>query len=193
MNPVSHFLVSWSFAEPVHLDLRDKAIVTWLGVAPDLDGMGGVVDLLARSFGYTSPDLYGQFHHEVFHGLFGAILLPAVAIIFARKRLNTFLLGFIVMHLHMLCDIVGSRGINREDIWPINYLAPFSQKFAFEWNGQWEINAWPNVVITIALIIFMFVRTISHGHSVVSLFKMRAHEAFVLTVQTRWKNFRGHV
>ena len=191
MNPVSHFLVSWSLAESSNQDSRDKAIITWLGVAPDLDGLGGVVDIVAKFFGYQDPELYGHFHHELFHGLFAAILFPSIAMVFARNRLKSFLLGVLVIHLHLFCDLIGSRGVNMEDIWPINYLAPFSDALTLSWSGQWQINAWPNVTITIILIIFMFSRTITHGHSIVSLFNQQAHIVFVQTVQTRWKKIRG--
>ena len=194
MNPVSHLLASWAFAESFDLDSRDRKMIAWLGVAPDLDGLGGVIDVVYRTLGYDDPELYEQFHHELFHGIFGAILLPSVVALIARKRLKVFLLGFLVIHLHLICDLVGSRGINMDDVWPINYLAPFSHVFSLTWSGQWQINAWQNVLITIGLIIFMFERTISQGHSIVSLFHLNAHKAFVLTVQSRWNKIRnrGH-
>lgn len=44
MNPITHLLASWSLAEASALDERDRAVVAWVGVAPDLDGFGALVD-----------------------------------------------------------------------------------------------------------------------------------------------------
>jgi inner membrane protein len=191
MNPITHLLVSWSCVEPLKITPRDKTIVTWLGISPDLDGLGAIVDVLGPYVGLPNLELYSQYHHQLFHGIFCAILLPAIAVIFACNRLMTFLLGFLVIHLHLLCDLVGSRGLHYEDIWPIHYLFPLNHSFKLEWSGQWPLNAWPNIVLTIILLGFMFMRTITHGQSIISLFSLRAHEAFVLAVQIRWKKIRG--
>lgn len=191
MNTLTHFLVSWSLVENTNLDSRGKAIVTWLGVLPDLDGLGGIIDVVAHLFGDTNSDFYAQYHHHLFHGLFGALFLPFIAVSVAHKKLSTFLFGVLVIHLHLFCDFIGSRGFSLEDIWPIHYLAPFSENFTFSWSGQWQLNAWQNVMLTIALLIFMFMRSITHGHSVVSLFSNRAHEIFVYTIRSRWEKIKG--
>lgn len=191
MNPITHLLVSWSFVEPIKINPRDKAIVTWLGISPDLDGLGAIADVLAPYIGLPNPELYAQYHHQLFHGFFCAILLLAIAVIFASNRLLTFLLGFLIIHLHLFCDLVGSRGHHYEDIWPVHYLAPLNNSFTLQWSGQWPLDAWPNIVLTIGLLGFMFMRTITHGHSIISIFNLRAHESFVKTVQTRWKRIRG--
>ena len=45
----------------------------------------------------------------------------------------------------------GARGPDGEP-WPIPYLVPFSPTPRLVWSGQWALNAWPNVLLTAALI-----------------------------------------
>ena len=191
MNPITHLLASWSLAEVSGLDLRDRAIVTWVGAAPDLDGLGAITDTASRLLGYGDPALYERIHHVLLHGLFGSLLLPAIGLAFARRRLATFLWGIVAVHLHLACDLVGSRGPTTDDIWPVHYLGPFSEAVTLAWSGQWPLNAWPNIVFTLGLIAFVFVRAASVGHSPVSLFNTTAHEAFVTAVQGRWRQIKG--
>lgn len=191
MNPITHLLTSWSLAEVSGLQTRDRAVVTWVGLAPDLDGLGVVPDVVARSVGLGDPALYERFHHLLLHGFFGGIVLSALGAAFSRRKLSTFLWGFAAVHVHLLCDLVGSRGPTPDDIWPIHYLGPFSDALTFSWSGQWPLNAWLNIAFTFALIALVFVRAVVAGRSPVSLFSTWAHEAFVLTVQNRWRSIRG--
>lgn len=190
MNPITHLLASWSIAEVAGLEERDRAVVSWAGLAPDLDGLGIVVDSAARLLGFSDPALYGRFHHVLLHGLFGALLLPALGLAFARRRLAAFLWAFAAVHVHLACDLVGSRGPAGDDVWPIHYLAPFTDAVTFSWQGQWPLNAWPNIVFTLGLLAFAFSRTARMGHSPVSLVSSRAHEAFVAAVRNRWGRVR---
>lgn len=190
MNPVTHLLASWSLAEASGLDRRDRAIVTWIGVAPDLDGLGLAADAVSRLTGLGNPALYGLYHHFVLHGLFGALLLSAIGIVFAGRRLAVLLWGLAAVHLHLACDLVGSRGPSALDIWPIHYLGPFSDAGTLAWSGQWPLDAWPNIVFTLGLLAFVFARAASVGHSPLDLFNARAHAAFVAAVQGRWRRFR---
>src|SRR5262249_898229 len=109
MNVVTHFLASWAFAEHTTTGGRDSSLVTWAGVAPDLDGLGAIVDAGNRLLG-RQTFLYGTYHHVLLHGLFGALLIPALLCVWARNRARVFALGFLAAHLHLLCDLVGSRG-----------------------------------------------------------------------------------
>lgn len=190
MSPITHLLASWSMAELTRLDRRDRAVIAWVGLAPDLDGLGVLPDLAARLLGMGDPALYGRLHHALLHGLLGALLVPACALAFAHRRVRTFLWCVAVVHLHLLCDLVGSRGPAAEDIWPIPYLAPFSEAWTFEWAGQWALNAWPNVFFTLGLLAFVFVRAATADSSPVQLFSEKAHAAFVTTVQARWRRIR---
>lgn len=186
MSPITHFLASWSLAEIAGLDERDKVIVTWLGTAPDLDGFGAITDTVVRALGDGDPALYERFHHSLLHGGFGSLLLPAIGLAFARRRGRTFLFGVAAIHLHLLCDLVGSRGVTADQIWPIHYLGPFSESLTWSWAGQWPLNGWPNILFSVGLMGFAMARAATVGHSPVRLLNRRADAAFVSVVKARW-------
>jgi LexA-binding, inner membrane-associated putative hydrolase len=190
MSPITHFLASWSLADVTGLRGRDQALVTWCGVAPDLDGLGVVVDLANSALGRPESWHYGRFHHALLHGLPAAIAIPLMLALFATNRLRMFLVGVAAVHLHFLCDIVGSRGPGVGDVWPLAYLAPFSQRSTVQWAGQWPLNAWPNIAFTLVLIAYAFHRAVEAGYSPVGVFSKRADRAFVETVQARWRALR---
>src|SRR5262245_23284243 len=133
MNPITHFLASWTTADLARLDSRDRALVSVCGVAPDLDGLGVVVDYANRMLGRPESWYFGQYHHALLHGLPAAIVIPGIVAILARDRLRTFMVGVLVVHLHFLCDLVGARGPGVDDIWPIPYLASISSRLTLQW------------------------------------------------------------
>ena len=190
MSPLTHFLASWTLAEIAELDERDKAIVTWIGTAPDLDGFGAITDTIVRTVGYGEPDLYERFHHGLLHGGFGSLLLPVIGLAFARRRARTFGLGVAAVHVHLACDFVGSRGVTADQIWPIHYLGPFSDALTWAWAGQWPLNGWPNILFSVGLMGFVMVRAATVGHSPVRLVNRRADAAFVNAVQARWRQLK---
>jgi inner membrane protein len=187
MSPITHFLASWSLADVTGLRDRDQALVTWCGVLPDVDGLGVVVDGANKLLGRPDSWYFGQFHHALLHGAFAAIAIPLALAFFAAHRLRVFLVGVLVVHLHYLCDLVGSRGPGVDDIWPIPYLAPFSERLTLQWSGQWPLNAWPNIVFTMLLLAFGFFRAVHGGYSPVGVISTRADRAVVQTVQARWR------
>lgn len=187
MNPVTHLLASWSVAGAARQRDRDLALATWCGVLPDIDGLGVVVDEFNELTGRPESWYFGEYHHALLHGLFGATVISLSLSLFARRRLRTFLVGFGVAHLHFLCDVVGSRGPDADDIWPIRYLAPFSERLTIRWSGQWALNAWPNILLTAVLLAFVFYRAAGDGYSPVGMFSVRADHIFVETVRARWR------
>lgn len=191
MNPITHLLASWSLAEASDLDLEDRNLVAWCGVLPDLDGLGAIVDLGNRVLGRPESFWYGQFHHSLLHGLFGAVLISTILATGASRRGRVFLVGFGVVHFHLLCDLVGSRGPDSADIWPISYASPFSERLGVSWSGQWALNAWPNIVFTVALLSFAFYRAVTVSRSPVSLFSRKGNDVFVGTVRARWQGISG--
>ena len=63
MSPVTHFLASWVFASLPHLERRDLALVAFAGIAPDIDGIGIVPELLTRHS--THPlDCFSRYHSK---------------------------------------------------------------------------------------------------------------------------------
>src|SRR4051794_36241284 len=49
MSPVTHFLSGWALANATPFDHRDRALVTWACVIPDIDGFGAVPQWLTRN------------------------------------------------------------------------------------------------------------------------------------------------
>lgn len=185
MSPVTHLLLSWSVADSFALGPRDRALVTVAGLAPDLDGLVVLVDLGARLVGRPEPFLYGQYHHMLTHGMPAAIVLALLAGLAAVQRARTAALALLVVHLHLLCDLVGSRGPGPDDLWPLAYLAPLSDRCTLVWTGQWALNAWPNIALTVALMVLVLGRAVRRGYSPVGLLSSRADEAFVATLRAR--------
>ena len=180
MSPETHLLTSWVIAAKGTNTARDCRLVTLAGIVPDADGLGLIVDLLT---GRTM--LYHQYHHLLFHGLFGALLVSTIFAILARERWRVFVLAFLVFHLHLLCDFVGSRGPAPEDLWPIHYLGPFSRYPVWNWSGQWALDAWQNRVFGILVLAAALWLPLRYGHSVVGVFNRKA-DAVVVAILCKW-------
>jgi hypothetical protein len=112
---------------------RDRRLVAWAGVAPDLDGL----TLLA------GVEAYGRWHHVVMHGIVGAALSTACVAALARERVKTAGLALAAFHLHLLCDLFGS-GV----AWGIVYFWPFSDYEYFS-PYRWDLASWQNVTVTV--------------------------------------------
>lgn len=188
MNPITHLLVGWSVAEQTDLSLRDRKIVTWAGVIPDLDGLSVIPDMVNQMLGRPPSWYFFRFHHSLTHGLPAAMLCAITVFLIAQKRVKTALFALLAFHLHLLCDLVGSRGPDPGDIWPLPYLEPLSGRLTFSWSGQWPLNAWPNIALTVALLGLVFVRAVRRGYSPVSLFSTRADAVFVATLRSRFSS-----
>jgi inner membrane protein len=185
LSPITHLLASWTTGDIGRLRNRDLTLITLCGLLPDADGFGLIFDLINRARGSRSY-YYFLYHHEIFHGLFGAIMIPLMLCAWATNRVRMFVVGFIAVHLHLLCDAVGSRGPGVEDLWPIPYFAPFSKRGTIQWTGQWPLDAWPNFAFTVLLLAYVFVRVVRSGYSPVAMFSRGAERAFVETAKNRW-------
>lgn len=185
MNVLTHFFAGWALAEVAATTPRERAIVTWAAVAPDLDGLSIVADLGSRALGRPESDFYFRYHHMWTHGLPAAIVAGIVAGLLAEKRLRTAFLAMVSFHLHLLCDVLGSRGPTPSDIWPIGYLEPLSARLRFSWTGQWALNDWRNILFTVAPIALALFLGVRRGYSPVSLFSKKADAAVVATLRTR--------
>ena len=93
-------------------------------------------------------------------------------------------LAFLAFHLHLLFDLFGSRSPDGYQ-WPIHYLWPFSDFWQFTWSGQWELNAWPNFVITGAALVITFLLAWKRGYSPLEIVSERADRAFVETLRNQ--------
>jgi inner membrane protein len=184
MSPVTHFLAAWFAAGAARLDRRDAILVAAAGTLPDVDGLGVVVDLVTKG-GEHPTEWFGVVHHTFGHCALFAILSAIAVAGFATQRRRAALLAVLVVHVHLLADLVGARG-PEGDPWPIPYLWPLPDSILLKWDGQWALNAWPNFVITLALIagtIFLARRT---GFSPVGIVSQRADEAFVAALRRRF-------
>jgi hypothetical protein len=119
-----------------HCRRRDRALVTLAGVAPDVDGLGAIADMLTRNSQYPL-DWFARYHHSL-HNLGFALLVALAASALANQRGKAAALAFLSCHLHLLEDLIGSRGPDGYQ-WPIPYLMPFSRTVELSWRGQWAL------------------------------------------------------
>jgi hypothetical protein len=140
MHAPVHLALSWLAG--YHLEeRRDRRLVTWAGVVPDLDALsllGGVA-------------AYSQYHHVLAHGLLAAVVGTGLWTVLARKRGQVLFWSLVTFHLHLVCDLLGS---GRD--WAIVYWWPFSRsefmspygwplaspQNAFVWLGAVAATIW---------------------------------------------------
>src|SRR5262245_19680544 len=151
MSPITHFLVGCAVANcATSLNKRERAMITWASVVPDVDGLGIIAERLTRDSEHPLT-WWSDYHHVLGHNVGFAFVAAATAAIFAKHKTKTSLLVFFAFHLHLFADLLGARGPDG-DQWPIPYLLPFSKQVHLTWSGQWALNAWPNFAITAVLI-----------------------------------------
>lgn len=113
------------------------------------------------------------------HGIFGGVLIALALACFAQRRWRVVWLSLAVFHLHVLCDLAGSRGPTPADLWPIFYLGPFTKDPMWIWKGQWPLDAWRNRLLTLALFIWALWLAPRRGYSFVGVFNRRLDGVFV--------------
>ena len=185
MHPVTHLLAGWIVADECKLKGRDRALVAWSCVVPDLDGIGYVIDFINKTFNGHETTFYEIYHHNWGHGLPAALLVAVIVSFFAIEKRKTTLLAFLTFHLHLLMDLAGSRGSNPIDIWSIYYLSPFSEKLTLTWSGQWPLTSWQNTSFTIILMLFCFYTATRRDYSIVTLFNQKGDRVFV-NILKKW-------
>lgn len=205
MSPITHFFAGWLLASvsptgrPTTLTRREKALVVAAAVAPDIDGLGIIPELLTRN---TSHPLWFSEYHHALHTLAFALICTIAAYILAGPMANftfgpsiqgrrlpthpwlTAFLVFISFHLHLLCDLIGARGPDG-DQWPIPYLKPFSNSVQLTWHGQWALNAWQNFVITGIFLAATFWFAWKYQSSPLEMVSERWNGAFVTALKNR--------
>jgi inner membrane protein len=188
MSPVTHFLTGWVFANCARLDRRDRALVTLASVAPDIDGLGIIPELLTRNSNH--PLLWFSLYHHSLHTLIFALVTAVVFFVLAHQKWKTGVLAFVSFHLHLIEDVVGSRGPDGYQ-WPIPYLKPFSSAVELTWHGQWALSAWPNIAITVALLFTTLWLAWSRGFSPLEIVSESADAVFVGTLRKRFPKGQG--
>jgi inner membrane protein len=183
VSPVTHLLSGWLLANAAGLDRRGRMVVTLASVAPDVDGFGFLPELLKRNS--ANPiTWYSQYHHTFGHCLLFAGLAAVIGAIAAPAvRMRVLLFAFLSVHLHLFMDLVGS-GAPDGYRWPIPYLFP-SRRIVWSWSGQWAVNAWPNVVLTLAMLVATFWLATYAGRTPVEVFSS-ATDTKVAAAFKRW-------
>src|SRR6266853_1526905 len=182
MSPVTHFLTGWVLANSASLSRRERALVTLACVVPDIDGLGIVAEYMTRNSRHPI-EWFSTYHHSL-HSLPFAIVVAAVTFALATQRWKTASLAFLSFHIHLLEDLVWSRGPDGYQ-WPIPYLVPFSHACELTWRGQWALNAWPNFAITISLLLMTFYLARKRGFSPLEMVSLKADAAFVAALRKR--------
>ena len=186
MSPITHFFLGWAVAGTAPgLRRRERTLITWAAVVPDLDAIGIVPELLTRD--RPEPLLwFSEYHHLLAHNLGFGLLVTALAFALARRRRVLVAgLAFLSFHTHILGDIAGGQGPDGYS-WPIPYLLPFSDRWQLEWSGQWQLNAWPNFLITGALLALTLAWARRRGYSPLEMVSARADQALVATLRQRF-------
>lgn len=184
MNPLTHLLAGWTLGAPFLEDRRGRVLVTLASLAPDLDGAGLILDL-AAGHGPEQMAWFSRFHHVLGHNVGFALAVAAGAAALARsRRARVGLLSLGAVHLHLLGDLVGSRGPDGWS-WPIPYLLPFSPTPELSVSWQWALDAWPNLALTGALLALALGLARWRGASPVEILSLRADRAVVEAIRRR--------
>src|SRR5262245_50011459 len=94
MSPITHFFIRWAVANSVPtLTKRDRAMITWASVVPDVDGLGIIAERLTQNSAHPL-NWWSDYHHVLGHNLGFAMAIPALAAVFARQRIKAMLLVF---------------------------------------------------------------------------------------------------
>jgi inner membrane protein len=182
MSPVTHFLIGWVVANADSDNRRERAMIAIAGIVPDVDGLGVIIDYALQDKALT---LWSKFHHALAHNLSFGLIVAAFTFWLAKRHWKTALLALLSFHLHLLGDLVGSRGPDGYQ-WPIPYFYPFTTNWALRWQGQWELNAWPNFVITGCALITTFYLAWKRGYSPLEMISTFADVKFVETLRRRF-------
>jgi hypothetical protein len=168
VHPPTHLALSWLAGCRLQAR-RDRVLVAWAGLAPDLDGL----TLLA------GVEAYGRWHHVLSHGLAAALVCTALVAVAARERVKTALLALAAFHLHLVCDLLGS---GRE--WGIVYLHPQSD-FEYFTPFGWPLPSWQNMTVTALALLAIAWQGITRGRTFVEALLPRAADAAVVEVLRR--------
>ena len=163
MNPIGHYLVVWALAvQWPGLRRFDRALIVAGGLAPDLDGLGIFAEFVTR---HSEPPLYwwSEYHHTIGHNACAGLVVGSLAWLLSRRPMVA-MLALASFHLHLLADLAGGRGPDGYQ-WPIPYLWPLRSDLSLTVPWQWQLNAWPNVAISVTLMAYALWAAWSLGRS----------------------------
>lgn len=184
MQGPSHLLVSWFYADASGIDsARDRRIVAWAGLAPDIDVLAyaGALVYYRLDQDAAFENVWRAVHHHYTHGLAFVLLTGVMAWMIASNRSNRWRVAAfatLASAIHNFCDLVAGG-----PTWPIYPLWPLSD-LAWSASWSWTIGEWPNIVILAACFAGAFVYARIVGRSPVECFGNRADAWFVRVVRT---------
>jgi hypothetical protein len=182
MSPVTHGLISWLVANVPGVERGGRRLIVLAGLAPDLDGLGIIVQLATA--GSEHPlEWFSEYHHRLTHNALAAVVCAGSCAWWGRSWMIG-ALSLAAFHLHLLCDLIGGRGPDGYQ-WPIPYFQPFASGWEWTWSGQWALNAPPNVVITAGALLACAFLACQRGFSPVELVWPPADPTCVATLR-RW-------
>ena len=181
MSPLTHLVGSWLVATATTNNPRDRKLVTWAGVVPDIDGLGVIPDVVGSwiSGQACTYHYYQTYHHVLMHGWPAALVVSILFALYAQQRQRVLLLCLLTFHLHLLCDYFGSRGPEICDLWPICYSEPLFRHPIWFCKYQWKLDGWQNQTIFIALFFTSLWVAVKRGYSFVEVFSQRLDSVFV--------------
>lgn len=147
-----------------------------------------VVDV-ARSIVSGQPNnfqFYQHYHHVLGHGWPAASVICGLLASFARKRSRAFIWCLVTFHLHLLCDLLGSRGPSPGDLWPICYSEPLFRHPIWFWKNQWRLDGWQNQIIFVLIFATALWRAVRTGNSFVEVFSRKGDAVFVQVLR-KWR------
>jgi len=189
MSPLTHLVGSWLVAVATTDNPRDRKLVTWAGVLPDADGLGVIPDVVGSLISGKECTFYyyQTYHHLLMHGWPAAIVVSILFALYAQQRRQVLLLCLLTFHLHLLCDLIGSRGPDAGDLWPICYSEPLFRHPIWFWKHQWQLDGWQNKTIFVAIFVTSLWVATKKGFSFVEVVSSRADKVFVGVLQ-KWRS-----
>jgi len=187
VSPLTHLIGSWLVAVAVTDNPRDRKLVTWAGVLPDADGLGAVADVVSSwaSGKECTFHYYQQYHHILLHGWPGAVAVSLLLTILARQHWRVLLLCLLTYHLHLLCDLIGSRGSDAGDLWPICYSEPLFRHPIWFWKHQWKLDGWQNQAIFVVIFAASLWVAVKKGRSFAEVVSAQLDSVFVQVLR-KW-------
>jgi len=188
MSPITHLIGSWLVASATVNNPCDRRLVTLAGIVPDADGLGMAVDLVKSLVtGHEMTfEYYQKFHHLWLHGWPGILFATLVLASFGKQWARVGFWCLVVFHLHLLCDLLGSRGPSPADLWPICYGEPLFRHPIWFWKGQWKLDGWQNGSLFLGAFVLALWLSTKRGYSFLEVFSPRLDAVFVAVLR-KWK------
>ena len=119
------------------------------------------------------------------HGWPAALVICGLLACFATKRFRVFGFALLTFHLHLFCDLLGSRGPSPGDLWPICYGEPLFRHPIWLWKNQWRLDGWQNLVAFVVIFLGALWQSVRLGNSFIEVFSRKADVAFVRVLR-KW-------